>query len=184
MRTPSEPAPNPRSAVAVESLLVMDDGNFVNSPYPVRVYRAVFAAGAGEAAADDLARAFEALFEENEWPPAWRAGLYSVPHYHAAAHEVLGVFRGWARAQLGGERGPVVTLRAGDVLLLPAGVAHDNRGDSGDFRAVGAYPRGMFVDMRYAGNREADLGRIARVSPPTDPVFGGLFAEAAAGETG
>jgi uncharacterized protein YjlB len=181
MRTPPAPVGIERAAVVVESLRVADDGRFANSPYPARLYRAVFAGDGSDSSAEEMASAFEALFEANGWPPAWRAGLYSVPHYHGAAHEVLGVFRGWAKAQLGGERGPTVTLRAGDVLLLPAGMAHENRGDSGDFLAVGAYPRGMRVDMRYERNREADLGRLARVSPPTDPVFGGFCAGPDAG---
>jgi uncharacterized protein YjlB len=176
MRTPPAPVPIERARVVVESLLVEDDGRFVNSPYPARVYRAVFAGQGNASSAEDMASAFEALFEANGWPPAWRAGLYSVPHYHGAAHEVLGVFRGWAKAQLGGERGPTVTLRAGDVLLLPAGVAHENRGDSGDFLAVGGYPRGTRVDMRYERHREADRVRLASVPPPTDPVFGGICA--------
>lgn len=176
MLTPPAPGVIERAAVAVESLLLSDDGRFANSPYPARVYRAVFAGRGSRSSAEDMALAFEALFEVNGWPPAWRAGLYPVPHYHGAAHEVLGVFRGWAKARLGGERGPSVTIGVGDVLLLPAGVAHENRGDSGDFLAVGAYPRGMRVDMRYERHREADLGRLASVSPPTDPVFGGLCA--------
>lgn len=156
------------SSIRVESLLVTDDAPHLGSPYPARIYRAVFT----EASAD-MATAFEVLFEANAWSPAWRAGLYAVPHYHGAAHEVLGVFRGWARAQLGGNGGPLVTLRAGDVLLIPAGLAHENRGDSGDFCAVGAYPRGMRVDMRYERDRPADMVRLARLPPPTpDPVFG------------
>lgn len=175
-----------RSSVSVESWRLADDGQFINSPFPALVYRAVFAVsgagrGAAPAAGEDVAAAFEALFEANGWAPAWRAGLYSVPHYHGVAHEVLGVFRGWAKAQLGGTTGPLVTLRAGDALLLPAGVAHENRGDSGDFCAVGAYPRDQRVDMRYARDRDADLGRLARVAAPTDPVFGGACSGAPAG---
>ena len=165
-----------RSSVVVEPWRLADDGQFINSPYPALVYRAVFAApGSARAttsgSGEDVAAAFEALFDANGWPPAWRAGLYSVAHYHGAAHEVLGVFRGWARAQLGGASGPLVTLRAGDALLLPAGVAHENRGDSGDFCAVGAYPRGQRVDMRYARHRDADIGRLALMAAPTDPIF-------------
>jgi len=185
MRSRSRHVAPDRASVVVESWRLADDGQFINSPYPALVYRAVFAASGAErgspAAGEDVAAAFEALFEANGWPPAWRAGLYSVPHYHGAAHEVLGVFRGWAKAQIGGARGPLVTLHAGDALLLPAGVAHENRGDSGDFCAVGAYPRGLRVDMRYARDRDADLGRLARVTAPTDPVFGGACSGAPAG---
>jgi uncharacterized protein YjlB len=171
-----------RASVHVQSLDLSDDGRSMGSPYPALLYRDVFPSSRTDtsdrgSSPEELARRFESLFEANDWPPAWRAGLYTVPHYHAAAHEVLGVFRGWAKAWLGGEAGVLVTLRAGDVLLLPAGVAHENRGDSGDFCAVGAYPRGMRVDMRYERDRQADAARLERVPPPaTDPVFGGPCA--------
>ena len=125
--------------------------------------------------ASERAAAFEALFARHGWPPAWRAGLYEVHHYHSSAHEVLGIFSGWVRARLGGPGGAVVTLREGDVVLIPAGVAHCNEGQSPDFRAVGAYPRGARPNMRYGRETEraADALRVAELAPPTpDPVFG------------
>jgi uncharacterized protein YjlB len=161
---------SPRAAVAVESHAVADDGRFLNSSHPVLIYRGVFSPGDGE-----LARAFEGLFAAHGWPPAWRAGLYTRHHYHSSAHEVLGIFSGWVQARLGGERGPVLTLRAGDAVLIPAGVAHKNEGQSPDFSAVGAYPRGMRVDMRYGreAERAVDARRIAALPPPApDPVLG------------
>jgi uncharacterized protein YjlB len=78
----------------------------------------------------------------------------------------------------------LVTLRAGDAVLIPAGVAHCNEGESADFRAVGAYPSGMRVDMRYGrtGDREADERRLAALPPPApDPVFGAAGTEPASG---
>jgi uncharacterized protein YjlB len=160
------------ASIAVETLQLSDDGRFFNSPYPALVYR-----GALSAAHADLATAFEALFDAHGWPPAWRAGLYAMHHYHASAHEVLGIFRGWVNARLGGEQGPIVTLRAGDAVLIPAGVAHKNEGQSPDFCAVGAYPSGMRVDMRYGreAERKVDGKRLAALPPPSpDPVFGAV----------
>lgn len=159
-----------RASIAVESHRLADDGRFLNSAHPALIYRAVFSPADG-----DLARAFEALFGANGWPPAWRAGLYTVHHYHSSAHEVLGIFSGWVQARLGGESGPMLTLHAGDAVLIPAGVAHKNEGQSADFRAVGAYPRGMRVDMRQGleAERAGDARRIAALPPPApDPVFG------------
>ena len=158
------------AGIEVESIVLGDDGRFINSPHPARIYRGVL-----PAAQRDLAGAFEALFAENGWPPAWRAGLYTMHHYHGSAHEVLGIFRGWVKARLGGERGPLVTLRAGDAVLIPAGVAHCNEGESEDFCAVGAYPRGMRVDMRLGRphERAEDERRLPAVPAPSpDPVLG------------
>ena len=175
-----DPAAIDVAAIAVERCSVRDDGRFVNSVHPALIYRAVLPADH-----PDLGRAFEVLFEANAWPPAWRAGLYEMHHYHSSAHEVLGIMSGWVQARLGGEAGTCVTLRAGDAVLIPAGVAHKNEGQSPDFRAVGAYPRGMRPDMRYGreAERATDARRIARLPPPTlhDPVFGARRVQPAFG---
>ncbi len=155
--------------------LLAQNGAIPNSQHPALVYCNVLALGTL-----DLASAFERLFSEHGWPPAWRAGLYTMHHYHSTAHEVLGIFRGWVQARLGGENGPIVTLNTGDVVLIPAGVAHRNEGQSADFSAVGAYPRGMSPDLCYG--KEAELARavrnIARLPvPDPDPVRGGAISD-------
>jgi len=61
------------------------------------------------------------------------------------------------------------------VLVLPAGVAHCNEGQSQDFRVVGAYPAGSDFDMQYGrpSERPGADQRIARVAlPSSDPVLG------------
>ncbi|HKJ70209.1 MAG TPA: cupin domain-containing protein, partial [Gammaproteobacteria bacterium] len=103
-----------------------------------------------------------------------RFGVFGFHHYHATAHEALGVFQGRARLQLGGPEGMEVEAAAGDVLVLPAGVAHKCLA-SEDFVAVGAYPAGQDPDMNRgdAGERPAADERIAAVPlPPADPVAG------------
>lgn len=125
--------------------------------------------------ADDPAATFEALFTENGWHGTWRNGVYGYHHYHSTAHEVLGVYRGSARIQFGGDPGPVVEVKAGDVVVIPAGVAHKNLGDSGDLGIVGAYPGGQAWDMNYgkAGERPEADHNIANVeNPARDPVYG------------
>ena len=144
-----------------------DDGVFPNSRLPVLVYRRALAA--------PTAAGFEQLFEANSWSSAWRNGLYSVHHYHSTAHEVLGIYQGRVTARLGGPGGIAVTLEAGDVVVIPAGVAHKNDGASGDFRVVGAYPTGTGPDMQYgkSGERPGTDRNIARVPlPAADPVRG------------
>jgi uncharacterized protein YjlB len=148
-----------------------DDGVFPNSRFPVLVYTRALSVPARE-----LAPAFEALFESNGWGSAsWRNGLYQVHHYHSTAHEVLGIFSGRIRIQLGGERGKQVTVDAGDVVVIPAGVAHKNVAYSGDYRVVGAYPEGTSPDLNYgrSGERPTTDRNIARVPmPAADPVAG------------
>ena len=154
--------------------LFEDDGVFPNSRLPVLIYRAALP-GAPAAAGTVKPASFEELFEGHGWSSSWRNGLYSVHHYHSTAHEVLGIFQGWVTARLGGPRGQAVKLEAGDVVIIPAGVAHKNESASADFRVVGAYPDGTDPDMQYGkpGERPAVQRNIAAVPlPPTDPVQG------------
>jgi uncharacterized protein YjlB len=169
----------PPARPSLESIEIMPSAPFPGSPYAARIYRGVVGVArertSDAEAASERAGAFEALFARHGWPPAWRAGLYEVHHYHSTAHEVLGIFSGWVRARLGGPEGVSVTLHAGDVVLIPAGVAHCNEGQSPDFRAVGAYPRGSRPDMRYGREREraTDAARVSALpAPDPDPVFG------------
>lgn len=124
---------------------------------------------------DDPASVFEALFGQNSWHGSWRNGIYSFHHYHSTAHEVLGIYRGSATVQLGGDGGLTVELSAGDVVVIPAGVAHKNLGSSPDFGVVGAYPVGQQWDMNYGKDAEhPQVDRnIARVpKPDQDPLYG------------
>ena len=76
---------------------------------------------------------------------------------------------------MGGENGITLTVRRGDVVVIPAGMAHKNLGASSDFRVVGAYPRGQSPDMCYgkAGERPQTVRNIAKVQLPLkDPVYG------------
>lgn len=153
------------------SHILKDDGTYPNNTIlPLLVYQ-----HAVELPDYDPAARFENLFAAHHWGGSWRNGVYSFHHYHSTAHEVLGVYSGTARVQLGGERGVVITANPGDVVLIPAGVAHKNLGASHDFGIVGAYPAGQRPDMCYGKSEErpdAD-SRIARVAlPQADPVYG------------
>jgi uncharacterized protein YjlB len=146
-----------------------DDGTFPNSVLPALIYKAAVAARGGDPAA-----AFETLFARHGWEGSWRDGLYTFHHYHSTAHEVLGVYSGIVHVQLGGERGVTVDLETGDVVVIPAGVAHKNLAASSDFKIVGAYPAGTSPDLRYGkpGERPAADRNIARLAIPDDPVAG------------
>lgn len=146
-----------------------DDGTIPNSRLPVVIY------GQAIAAEEASPEAMEQLFDTNGWPSAWRATIFDFHHYHSNAHECLGVATGSARLQLGGPQGRAFDVRAGDVIVLPAGVGHMKLSSSDDFLVVGAYPPGFTQDLMKGEDRErpdADE-RIAAVPlPQTDPVGG------------
>ncbi len=111
---------------------------------------------------------FERCFASNGWTNAWRNGVFDYQHYHSNTHEVLGVYAGHARIQLGGPDGAVHGLAAGDVVVISAGWAHCRISASADFAVVGAYPGGMEPDLiRGHGIADAAVPR-----PAADPVLG------------
>ncbi|MDX1711931.1 MAG: cupin domain-containing protein [Rhodovibrionaceae bacterium] len=156
--------------IATEKLLFEDDGLIPNNPrLPARVYRGALQGPR------DLEKVARELFDGNAWPAAWTNGVFSYWHYHATAHEALGVVSGEARLGLGGESGSEVDVSAGDVVLIPAGVGHKRLSASPDFSVVGAYPPGQSPDMKTGRPEEHGpaLQSIAEVpDPQSDPVFG------------
>lgn len=160
----------PEEKAPVQCIVLEDDGIVPNSPLPLLVY-----AGAIRLPDRDAAATVEAVFNANRWRAAWRYGVFSYHHYHSTAHETLGVYRGTAAIQFGGERGVTIDVHPGDVVVIPAGVAHKNRGCSDDFHVVGAYPVGQHCDMRHAepGDRpQADRNIACVPLPEADPVYG------------
>ncbi len=125
--------------------------------------------------AADPAAVLEQLFEENGWTGAWRNGIYDYVHYHPHTHEVLGIARGRARVRFGGRYGKVVQLKAGDVVVLPAGTGHQALSASRNLLVVGAYPRsGRYEE--YGASLD-EHGRAKRAVsevplPEKDPVYG------------
>jgi uncharacterized protein YjlB len=88
---------------------------------------------------------------------------------------VLGIIRGAALVQFGGDKGRNLTVKAGDVVVLPAGTGHRRLSTSGDLLVVGAYPSSSSYDQWRPGeiNHGEALERIAKVpSPAQDPVYG------------
>jgi uncharacterized protein YjlB len=89
---------------------------------------------------------------------------------------VLAVYRGSATLQLGGSKsGAKVEVRSGDVIVIPAGVAHENLGASDDFGVVGAYPGGRRPDLlrgRPGDRPEADRNIASAPLPDSDPLYG------------
>jgi uncharacterized protein YjlB len=149
-----------------ESYSFADDGRFPNSRLPLLVYRS--------ALAPDPA-AMEQAFAANDWSNSWRNGIFRYHHFHSVAHEVLGIASGEITVAFGGPQGRQVTVRAGDVVVIPAGVAHRNMGQSADLLVVGAYPGGVDFDVRRGDPAEHEevVRAVARVTlPMKDPVLG------------
>lgn len=151
---------------------LLDDGVFPNNPHwPLVVYRQ----GTGDEGRSASAAAFEKLFQANAWPPQWRSGIFSFHHYHSTSHEVLGVFSGHAEIQFGGDKGLVIECKSGDVIIIPAGVAHCCLSSADGFCCVGAYPAGANWDVltEQDDDRVAAASRVADVAAPVmDPVYG------------
>ena len=140
-----------------------------NSKLPLVLYRGALGNEG------DLAVRCEEMFNAHSWPGSWRNGIYGHHHYHSNAHEVLGIARGAARVRLGGASGQTVELREGDVVVIPAGVAHKRESATGDLLVIGSYPKGQQPDICQAdpASREKAAGNVARVAlPACDPVTG------------
>ena len=154
-----------------DTFLFEDDGTYPNnSELPLILLHQVF-----KAEPDVPPATIEKTFLDNGWVNSWRNGLFSFHHYHSTAHEALGIYSGWVKAQFGGPEGEAVTAKAGDVMIVPAGVSHKNLDQSPDFRVVGAYPRGQMVDMNDGkpGERPRADQNIKNVPlPASDPVYG------------
>jgi uncharacterized protein YjlB len=156
----------------VQAFRFEDDGETPNNPrLPLVVYRvAVDLAGAPDPAAP-----FERAFARHGWSDGWRNGIHPFLHFHTATHEVLGIARGRATVEFGGARGQMLTVEAGDVVILPAGTGHRRIAASGDLLVVGAYPRNASFDQKRPGqvDHEKAVSAIARVPlPEMDPVHG------------
>ena len=88
---------------------------------------------------------------------------------------MLGVYSGAATLRLGGEHGKNLEVQAGDVIVIPAGVAHQNLAASDDLGVVGAYPEGRDWDLLRGlpGERPKAVRNIAALPlPDHDPIYG------------
>jgi uncharacterized protein YjlB len=152
-----------------EQIFLDDDGTFPNSRLPVLYYKGVL----------NIPLLFPAthvkhLFEKNNWLNSWDDGIFEYHHYHSITHEVLGIYEGGTVLRIGGDTGVKLRVEKGDVLIIPAGVAHKNL-DGESVGVVGAYPDGRNYDMNYGkpGERPKTDENIKGVPvPATDPVFG------------
>ncbi len=156
--------------INTQAYSLVPNGPVPNNPScPLLVYP-----GHADSGQDDLARYFERLFASHGWTGSWRNGIFGMHHWHNTAHEVLGIYSGTASVQFGGEGGPIVEARTGDVIVVPAGVAHKRVSSGGALGVVGAYADGRRPDMCTPGaSADETHGAVAAVPlPQLDPVYG------------
>jgi len=153
---------------------VLQAENFPKRTYPLLFYPGVITeAPAGE----DLCSRMQSIFEQNNWKNGWTDSIYEFHHYHSNTHEVLGIFRGSASVQFGGDSGLTLSVLKGDVIIIPAGLSHCRLGSSRDFKCCGAYPGGAQWDMNYGKESAAQLVQVHKnihhvQLPELDPLFG------------
>lgn len=147
-----------------------DDGIFPNSKLPALVYSGLFRDDY-----DCCEQWLEDTFSGNQWRRALKNPLFGFPHYHSNTHEVLGVCEGSAFIELGGANGIKTEIVKGDVIVIPAGVAHRCVDHSKDFKVVGGYPGEVIPDVKTGlpEEREEALKNIASLDiPKFDPILG------------
>jgi uncharacterized protein YjlB len=147
-----------------------DHGAFPNSELPVILYKQIIKW-------PFFLRAIAAkkLLKKNGWGNNWTGGIDTFHHYHSTTHEVLAVISGKTMVLLGGENGTIITLKEGDIIVIPAGVAHKNLGKENGITCVGGYPDGKDFDMQYGttGERPGTDINISRVPVPKSGPFCG-----------
>jgi len=150
-------------------MLGIPSGGVPNNPLPLIIWPRVVPED------EEIATWFEKTFEENGWPPAWRYPIFPYTHFHPNTHELLGVAEGWAEVLFGGDSGRMVTLRAGDAVLIPAGVGHRQVSASDDFMVIGAYPHGMSPETLRDEPAKLKMAQeqVKKVPLPTQDPFTG-----------
>jgi uncharacterized protein YjlB len=144
--------------------LYFEKGNDVpNSTLPALLFRSVLGPSANR-----KAQRFRHAFKTNGWVGLWTDTIYDYTHFHSNAHEVLGIAEGKVTVLLGGEKGRQFRLKAGDMLVIPAGVAHRRIGDDAGLKVIGAYPPGQsHFNMKRRGRT---MPKVAL--PSEDPFYG------------
>lgn len=157
----------------VKTIYLNENEPYPNNSLPVLFYEdALSDTLEGDYTSEDVLK----LFENNGYTHGWTSIIEDRHHFHSHAHEALAITKGEVTVQLGGQNGEIQILRKGDVVLLPAGVAHKRLDGTENFEVVGAYPsNGDILDMQYgdASDYEKIKENIEKVPRPlTDPVTG------------
>lgn len=154
----------------IQDIMIQENKPFPNSTLPILYYPESITDKLNK---DDDSQKVLSLFEQNGYTNGWVGSIYTYHHFHSNTHEVLACISGDAEVQLGGPNAEIYSFKEGDVVLLPAGVAHKLITASEDFQIVGAYPDKKEPDMQ-----RGDLEQYSKISerirqvkvPEYDPV--------------
>lgn len=154
----------------VETFSLPPDGDIPNSSLPLILYRHALPPE------PRTPSGCQSLFARNTWGGNWVDGIFDYWHFHITGHEVLGCVAGEALVGFGGDGGIRVNFRAGDVVVIPAGVGHKRLGEKQDgFTVVGGYPPGQDGIIARPGELSVETARRAIAAlqlPRADPVLG------------
>jgi uncharacterized protein YjlB len=146
--------------------------NFPNSRFPVLIYKNACSLPGQKNKAAEIVRQ---VFLKNGWSNSWKNGVYDFHHYHSTTHECMAICSGRAKIILGGPNGRRVELVKGDIIIIPAGLAHKCSSFSKDFLCVGAYPQGKDYDINLGkpGELKKAVTHINKLGiPRQDPLYG------------
>ncbi|KAH6962835.1 hypothetical protein DER45DRAFT_551930 [Fusarium avenaceum] len=156
---------------SVECYLLPPTEDAPNSRLPILVYRNVLPYPRTEETATEF-------LTTHRWEKRGTWGHIGIRHFHPNSHECYGIFQGSSTLLLGkiqaGE-GMKVPVKAGDVVLLPAGTAHSSTQSSLDYKYIGVYPQDCPRWRNETGKRPSKefIPVIQKVDlPEDDPVYG------------
>ncbi|WYZ35452.1 hypothetical protein EsH8_X_000099 [Colletotrichum jinshuiense] len=179
----SSPATPPQP----EQYSVRPTAHCPNNVLPVLVYRNVLPEPYNEETVSDYLQRYG-------WVKKGTWGAITTKHFHPNTHECYGIFQGDSELVFGegggdtGGTGARCLVRAGDVVVVPAGVAHASvaqeqklaeGGHKGErYRYIGVYPEGApkwrneYGKTPLGDSRELAHEVAAVPVPDQDPVSG------------
>ena len=159
----------------VQAFFFADNGAVPNSCLPVLLYNDVFSEDEGGISL--VKKHIERHTLRNGWRVDWVDvnAVYRYTHYHSTAHEILAVIDEVAELRLGGSNGKELKVGPGDLIAIPAGVAHRRISGNKYFQVAGLYPFGQQWDMLRQTRTDYKVANqnLSKVSlPAADPFYG------------
>ncbi|WQF88074.1 Putative uncharacterized protein YjlB [Colletotrichum destructivum] len=181
------PHSSPATPPQPEQYIVRPTAHCPNNFLPVLVYRGVLPEPHNE-------ETTSTYLQRYGWVKKGTWGTITTKHFHPNTHECYGIFQGDSELVFGEGGGDTsgtgarCFVRAGDVVVVPAGVAHasvtqerklEEGGDGGErYRYIGVYPEGApkwrneYGKKPLVDNRELAEEVSYVPVPDKDPISG------------